>query len=143
MAQSEMDARQGALALVSGVLDRGRSLAEQGDAPLRDLPGPERARAQALALATLRHLGRIDALLAQLGDDLGEVGRSDNAAGQDVDYPIRTGFIVQKAEQGGGVEYDLATHAPPRAGALRSARQPSRRLRAHTCAGSREHAQVP
>ena len=64
MAQSEMDARQGALALVSGVLDRGRSLAEQGDAPLRDLPGPERARAQALALATLRHLGRIDALLA-------------------------------------------------------------------------------
>ena len=64
MAQTQMDARQGALALVSGVLDRARSLAEQGDAPLRDLPGQERARAQALALATLRHLGRIDALLA-------------------------------------------------------------------------------
>jgi 16S rRNA (cytosine967-C5)-methyltransferase len=59
-----LPARAAAAALVSGVLDAGRSLAEQGDGPLAGLTGPERARAQGLAASVLRHLGRIDATLA-------------------------------------------------------------------------------
>jgi 16S rRNA (cytosine967-C5)-methyltransferase len=61
-------ARRAAAALVEGVLDRGRSLAEQAEAeagPLKALQPAERARAQALAAGTLRHLGRIDAVLGQ------------------------------------------------------------------------------
>jgi len=59
--------RGAAAALLSGVLARGRSLADQTgdpDGPLARLAPPERARAQGLATGTLRHLGRIDALLA-------------------------------------------------------------------------------
>jgi 16S rRNA (cytosine967-C5)-methyltransferase len=58
-------ARQAAAALVAGVLEHGRSLADQ-DGALERLAPPERARALALATSTLRHLGRIDALLAGL-----------------------------------------------------------------------------
>ena len=52
------------------MLERGRSLADQAGAggPLAALPPPERARAQALAAATLRHLGRIDAVLGRFLD---------------------------------------------------------------------------
>jgi 16S rRNA (cytosine967-C5)-methyltransferase len=58
-------ARAAAAALVGGVLDGGRSLAAQVEAgALAALSGPERARAQALAARVLRHLGRIDAVLA-------------------------------------------------------------------------------
>ena len=58
--------RRGAAALVAGVLERGQSLAEQtgaADGPLAALLPSERARAQALAVGTLRHLERIDAVL--------------------------------------------------------------------------------
>jgi 16S rRNA (cytosine967-C5)-methyltransferase len=61
-------ARRAAAALVEGVLDKGRSLAEQAEAaagPLAALQPAERARAQALAAGTLRHLGRIDGVLGQ------------------------------------------------------------------------------
>ena len=61
-------ARRAAAALVAGVLERGRSLADQteaADGPLAALAPAERARAQALAAGTLRHLGRIDAVLAR------------------------------------------------------------------------------
>jgi 16S rRNA (cytosine967-C5)-methyltransferase len=58
-------ARRAAAALVAGVLEHGRSLADQNGA-LERLAPPERARALALATGTLRHLGRIDALLAGL-----------------------------------------------------------------------------
>ena len=60
-------ARQAAASLVAGVLDRRLSLADQAEAaggPLAALAPAERARAQALAAGTLRHLGRIDAVLA-------------------------------------------------------------------------------
>lgn len=58
-------ARAAAAALVAGVLEGGRSLADQtGDATLAELSGSERARAQGLAAGVLRHLGRIDAVLA-------------------------------------------------------------------------------
>ncbi len=60
--------RDGALALLSGVLDRKRSLAEQlsqANGPLAALAEADRARAQSLATGTLRHLGRIDAVLAK------------------------------------------------------------------------------
>ncbi len=58
-------ARAAAAALVAGVLERGRSLADQTAAPpLTGLAGPERARALGLASGVLRHLGRIDAVLA-------------------------------------------------------------------------------
>lgn len=59
--------RRAAAALLAGVLTRKRSLADQTgdpDGPLARLAPPERARAQGLATAALRHLGRIDALLA-------------------------------------------------------------------------------
>jgi 16S rRNA (cytosine967-C5)-methyltransferase len=59
-------ARRAAAALLAGVLDGGRSLSDQAaNGPLARLAPAERARAQALAAATLRHLGRIDALLGR------------------------------------------------------------------------------
>lgn len=61
-------ARVAAAELLAGVLERGQTLAEQGEqaqGPLSRLAPPERARAQRLAASVLRHLGRIDALLAQ------------------------------------------------------------------------------
>ncbi len=60
-------ARRAAAALLAGVLDDGLTLADQaGDAgPLAPLAPSERARAQSLAAGTLRHLGRIDALLSR------------------------------------------------------------------------------
>jgi 16S rRNA (cytosine967-C5)-methyltransferase len=59
-------ARRAAAALVAGVLDAGCSLADQMGAggPLRALTPAERARAQTLAAGILRHLGRIDGVLA-------------------------------------------------------------------------------
>jgi 16S rRNA (cytosine967-C5)-methyltransferase len=58
-------ARAAAAALVAGVLEGGRSLADQtGDPTLTELSNGERARAQSLAAGVLRHLGRIDAVLA-------------------------------------------------------------------------------
>lgn len=71
-------ARAAAAALLAGVLDRGVSLADQiaapsgssggprrgaAGGPLADLDPADRARAQTLATETLRHLGRIDAVL--------------------------------------------------------------------------------
>jgi len=56
-------ARRAAAALIAGVLEAGRSLDDQ-EAVLARLAPAERARARALATGTLRHLGRIDALLA-------------------------------------------------------------------------------
>lgn len=86
----------------------------------------------------LTHFVKRQFSVSKLGGDLSEVRRSDDTARQDVDYPIRSVIVVQQAEQGGAVEYDLASYAPPHAGAPRSVRQPSRRLRTHTCSGSRE-----
>jgi 16S rRNA (cytosine967-C5)-methyltransferase len=57
-------ARAAAAALVAGVLDSGRRLGDLAEARLGGLTGPERARAQAIAGGVLRHLGRIDAVLA-------------------------------------------------------------------------------
>ena len=60
-------ARRAAAGLLAGVLERRLSLGEQAEAadgPLAALAPSERARAQALAAGTLRHLGRIDAVLA-------------------------------------------------------------------------------
>ncbi|MBP7242877.1 transcription antitermination factor NusB [Amaricoccus sp.] len=56
-------ARAAAATLLAGVLDAGRTLDDQADA-LASLAPAERARAQRLAGETLRHLGRIDAVLA-------------------------------------------------------------------------------
>jgi 16S rRNA (cytosine967-C5)-methyltransferase len=58
-----LDARRAAAGLLAGVLDGGRSLAEQ-EGTLAPLAPSDRARAMALATGTLRHLGRIDAVLA-------------------------------------------------------------------------------
>lgn len=58
--------RRAALALLDGVLGDGRSLSEvieASDSPLIALPPPDRARAQRLALSTLRQFGRADRLL--------------------------------------------------------------------------------
>lgn len=60
-------ARQAAAALVNGVLEAGQSLGDQLAAPqgpVARLAPAERARAQALAVSVLRHLGRIDAVIA-------------------------------------------------------------------------------
>jgi 16S rRNA (cytosine967-C5)-methyltransferase len=59
-------ARRAAAALVAGVLDEGRMLSDLSgpDGALAPLAPGERARAQALAGQVLRHLGRIDAVLA-------------------------------------------------------------------------------
>lgn len=67
MSAPGLAARRAAAALLAGVLDGGRTLAEQTEAPdgpLAPLAPAERARAQSLATGTLRHLGRIDAVLA-------------------------------------------------------------------------------
>ncbi|MBP7001173.1 transcription antitermination factor NusB [Amaricoccus sp.] len=56
-------ARAAAAALVAGVLDERRTLADQAGS-LGALAPAERARAQRLAAETLRHLGRIDAVIA-------------------------------------------------------------------------------
>ncbi|WP_424933764.1 RsmB/NOP family class I SAM-dependent RNA methyltransferase [Amaricoccus macauensis] len=64
-------ARRAAADLLSGVVDRHESLADQLAASNRkreDLDPAERARAQSLATRTLRHLDRIDALLGQFLD---------------------------------------------------------------------------
>ncbi|WP_415182846.1 RsmB/NOP family class I SAM-dependent RNA methyltransferase [Phaeovulum sp.] len=61
------DARKAALGLILGVTEHAQPLSDQlaaGD--LGGLPPAERARAQRLALATLRHLGRADAVLKKL-----------------------------------------------------------------------------
>ena len=53
--------------LIAGVLDRGESLSDliaAGKGALAGLEPGERARAQSLATGVLRHLGRIDAVLA-------------------------------------------------------------------------------
>ncbi len=60
-------ARRAAAGLVSGVLEHGLSLGDQlaaADGPVARLAPAERARAQALAASVLRHLGRIDAVIA-------------------------------------------------------------------------------
>ena len=56
-------ARRAALALLAGVMVKGLSLAEQGDAPLAGLAPGDRARAQRLALAVMRRAEPIDRLL--------------------------------------------------------------------------------
>jgi 16S rRNA (cytosine967-C5)-methyltransferase len=61
--------RRAAAALLGGVLGAGASLADQiadPEGPVARLKPAERARAQSLATTTLRHLGRIDAVLAGL-----------------------------------------------------------------------------
>jgi 16S rRNA (cytosine967-C5)-methyltransferase len=61
-----LPARAAAAALIESVLDRGCPLGELTDAadgPLSGLATAERARAQSLTLATLRHIGAIDRLL--------------------------------------------------------------------------------
>jgi 16S rRNA (cytosine967-C5)-methyltransferase len=58
--------RRGALALIDGILGDRRSLSdllETPDSPVAALPPPDRARAQRLALSTLRQFGRADRLL--------------------------------------------------------------------------------
>ncbi len=65
MSAPGLPARIAASSLLAGVLDRGQRLSDQtADPALAALAGPEKARAQRLASATLRHLGRIDAVLA-------------------------------------------------------------------------------
>lgn len=56
-------ARAAAATLVAGVLEAGRTLTDQS-AELDHLAPAERARAQGLAAGVLRHLGRIDAVIA-------------------------------------------------------------------------------
>ena len=58
-----LTARRAVLALLDGVLDKGVSLAEQGDAPLAGLSAGDRARAQRLASAVLRQAEPIDRML--------------------------------------------------------------------------------
>ena len=58
-----LTARRAVLALLDGVLDKGVSLAEQGDAPLAGLSPGDRARAQRLASAVLRQAEPIDRML--------------------------------------------------------------------------------
>jgi 16S rRNA (cytosine967-C5)-methyltransferase len=61
------DARTLALRLLTGVLERGKTLAEQEDeSPFTAAVPAERARAGRLARATLRKLGQADAVLAPL-----------------------------------------------------------------------------
>ncbi len=66
MAKAGLSARIAALNLLNGVLFERRPLSEMTDAGsdiLRKLSGSERARAQSLALSTLKHLEPIDMLL--------------------------------------------------------------------------------
>ncbi len=58
-----LTARRAVLALLDGVLDKGLSLAEQGDAPLAGLSVGDKARAQRLASAVLRQAEPIDRML--------------------------------------------------------------------------------
>lgn len=61
MAMAEgLAARRAALALLAGVMVEGRSLAEQGEAPLAGLAPGDRARAQRLALSVLRQAEVLD-----------------------------------------------------------------------------------
>ena len=58
------DARRAAVALVLGVLDEGLTIADQVALHrLSHIAPPDRARAQRLALATLRALGPVDTVL--------------------------------------------------------------------------------
>jgi 16S rRNA (cytosine967-C5)-methyltransferase len=65
-------AREGALGLLSGVMDDHLQLSEltRGIGPLSGLAPPDKARAQRLALSTLRNVSRADALIAQYVDRL-------------------------------------------------------------------------
>lgn len=65
MAETGLVARRAALILLDTVMEERRSLAElTGDfGPLEKLDGPERARAQRLAIETFRHLSRVDKFL--------------------------------------------------------------------------------
>jgi 16S rRNA (cytosine967-C5)-methyltransferase len=58
-----LTARRAVLALLNGVLEKGASLAEQGEAPLAGLSPGDKARAQRLALAVLRQAEPIDRML--------------------------------------------------------------------------------
>ncbi len=58
-----LTARRAVLVLLGGVLEKGLSLAEQGDAPLAGLSPGDRARAQRLASAVLRQAEPIDRML--------------------------------------------------------------------------------
>ena len=67
MSAPGLAARRGAADLVAAVLERHESLSDliaAGNGPLAGLEPGERARAQSLATGVLRHLGRIDAVLA-------------------------------------------------------------------------------
>ena len=68
MAQKVDPVRLAAVQLLHEVLEEHRPMAELtgGDGPLADLEPSGRARAQRLALSTLRHLGRADAVLKPL-----------------------------------------------------------------------------
>ncbi|TCP39738.1 RsmB/NOP family class I SAM-dependent RNA methyltransferase [Rhodovulum marinum] len=65
MSRNEDTPRAAALRLLTGVLDEGRTVAELSgpEGPMGVLDPAGRARAQRLALATLRHLGAADAIL--------------------------------------------------------------------------------
>lgn len=58
-----LTARRAVLALLNGVLEKGASLAEQGEAPLAGLSPGDKARAQRLASAVLRQAEPIDRML--------------------------------------------------------------------------------
>ncbi len=58
-----LPARRAVLDLLDGVLSKGISLAEQGDAPLAGLSAGDKARAQRLASAVLRQAEPIDRML--------------------------------------------------------------------------------
>ncbi|PLS21921.1 RsmB/NOP family class I SAM-dependent RNA methyltransferase [Neptunicoccus cionae] len=71
MAKSSTSARFGAVALIHGVLMDHQMLGDsvqREDGPLAKLVPADRARAQSLAALTLRHMPRIDAVLAEFMD---------------------------------------------------------------------------
>ncbi len=63
-------AREGALGLLSGVLEHHEQMSDllRGIGPLSGLAPSDKARAQRLALSTLRNLSRADAMIAQFVD---------------------------------------------------------------------------
>ncbi|WP_298360781.1 transcription antitermination factor NusB [uncultured Litoreibacter sp.] len=65
-------AREGALGLLSGVIEDQEQLSDllRGIGPLSGLAPADKARAQRLALTTLRNVGRADALISQYVDRL-------------------------------------------------------------------------
>ncbi|MEP5760805.1 MAG: transcription antitermination factor NusB [Litoreibacter sp.] len=69
---SQIDARRTAVALLRGVLERREQLSEvlKGDGLLLRLSPGDRARAQRLAMTTLRHLRRADTMLGQFVEKL-------------------------------------------------------------------------